>query len=175
MRPRVTIVVSMLTVGALIGGVVLVVALVQAPPTPPSLPASSCGGDGGPIFAGPFGVIFYSNATRGSSHWYNATVVGADSNWHLSQLSFVVAAPNGTSQAFPSGSGVSLVLNASETVQATFWFGIGWTYQDGAGPDSVPSDQEILSLFYAGPTPAGLSGDSFSVVYPCGETGTTIS
>lgn len=173
MDPRVTIGVATLTVGALIGGVVLVVALVPAPSSPPSLP-SSCGGDGGPIFAGPFGMIFSSNATRGSSHWYNATVVGADSTWHLSQISFVVAGPNGTSQGFPPGSGVSLVLNASETVQATFWFGIGWTYQDGAGPDSVPSDQEILSLFYAGPTPAGLAGESFAVVYPCGEIGTTI-
>ncbi len=174
MDRRLTIAVGLLTAGALVGGVVLVVALVEPPSSAPSLPPSGCGGEVAPIFAGPFGMIFYSNSTRGSGHWYNATLTGASSEWHLSQISFMVAEPNGTAQQFPLGSGVSLVLNASDAVQATFWFGTGWTYQLGVGPDSVPSDQEILSLFYFGTTPPGLVGDSFTAVYPCGGIGTTI-
>jgi hypothetical protein len=118
--------------------------------------------DAQPIQSPPLVLEYLMNSTHGPNHWYNFSVAAATSCAMLGLLSLRVVLPTGANVTLPPASGVAMV-NASESVEATFVFGVGWSFGAGYSSTSVLTTQDELSIFYVGSTSASLAGDFFIV------------
>ena len=126
----------------------------------------------------PLGAAPAGNTSKPPDRWFNFTFYGAPTNLSLRYIWLNLTSrsgPNLTNVAFPLGEGMEVISHRSGTWEATFDPGTGWTYQSGFGPTTPVRDGDLLSIFWSGPAPATVAGDTLTVGTPCDTTGEIIS
>ncbi len=126
----------------------------------------------------PLGAAPAGNASKPPDRWFNFTLYGAPANLSLRYFWLNLTSgsgPNMTNVAFPPGEGLELISHKSGAWEATFEPGSGWTYQSGFGPTAPVKNGDLLSIFWAGPDPATVAGDTLLIGTPCSTTGEIIT
>lgn len=132
-----------------------------------------------PVSNGPLpilvGLASAGNESKTPDHWFNLTLIVGPSNLSLRYFWLNLTGPNSTTVTFPPGEGLEVISHKSRAWEATFDPGSGWTYQPGFGPGAPVRNGDLLSIFWAGPDPATVAGDTIELGTPCGSGGLAIT